>query len=204
MRVNTVRSGRIPRPEREQQILDVAAAEIARVGFAALSLGEVAERAGISKPLVYGYFGTKDGLYVACVERAGAVLTEHIQSAIAEPGPTPADVAERTIAAIFTALRPRPQDWAVVFDPTLPEEGPAIAAARAVRRRIRDQAVSGAAAAVQASRLEDPLDLSALTDIWMGMVTSLVNWWLRHPEQSPEEMAARFRRTLVAMAETAS
>lgn len=200
MPMSTTRGARIPRAEREQQILDVAAAEIARVGFAALSPVEVADRAGVSKPLVYGYFGTKDGLYVACVQRAGEVLTEHIDAAIADPGPTPADVAERTIAAIFTALRPRPHDWAVVFDQTLPEHGEAADAAREVRRRIADQAASGAAAALAASTIDDALDLSAWTEVWMGMVTSLVRWWLRHPEQSPRQMADRFRRLLLAIA----
>lgn len=199
--MSKARGPRIPRAEREQQILDVAAAEIARVGFAALSLADVAERAGISKPLVYGYFGTKDGLYAACVRRAGDVLTGHIEAAIADPGPTPADVAQRTIAAIFTALRPRPHDWAVVFDRTLPERGEAADAARAVRRRIAGLAASGAAAALADADFDDPLDLSALTDVWMGTVTSLVHWWLRHPEQSPEQMASRFRRLLAAMAD---
>lgn len=202
--MSKARGPRIPRAEREQQILDVAAAEIARVGFAALSLADVAERAGISKPLVYGYFGTKDGLYAACVRRAGDVLTGHIEAAIADPGPTPADVAQRTIAAIFTALRPRPHDWAVVFDQTLPEHGEATDAARSVRRRIADQAASGAAAALSESAVADPLDLSAWTEVWMGMVTSLVHWWLRHPDQSPEQMADRFRRLLAAVATAGS
>lgn len=195
----TGRGPRISRAAREQQILDVAAAEIARVGFAALSLAEVAELAGISKPLVYGYFGTKDGLYAACVARAGQVLTEHIGAAIADPGPSPADVAQRTISAIFTALHPRPHDWAVVFDRTLPEHGVAADAARVVRRRIAEQAASGAAAALAGSAVDDPLDLSAWTEVWMGIVTSLVHWWLRHPEQSPQQMADRFRRLLVAL-----
>lgn len=204
MRVSSTRGARIPRAEREQQILDVAAAEIARVGYAALSLAEVAERAGVSKPLVYGYFGTKEGLYVACVRRAGEVLIGHIDAAIADPGPTPADAAQRTIAAVFTALRPRPHDWAVVFDRTLPEHGAATDAARAVRRRIADQAASGAAAALAGAALDDPLDLSALTEVWMGTVTTLVHWWLRHPEQSPQQMADRFRRLLAAIADADS
>ncbi|MFE3029993.1 TetR/AcrR family transcriptional regulator, partial [Nocardia tengchongensis] len=62
---NTAGTKGVPRAEREAQILDVAAAEIARVGYAGLSLAVVAAEAGVSKPLVYSYFGTKDGLYLA-------------------------------------------------------------------------------------------------------------------------------------------
>lgn len=183
----------VPRAEREQQILDAAAAEIGRVGYAGMSMAEVALRAGISKPLVYGYFGTKEKLYAACAERAGERLIDGIEQVITAPlGPV--EMAERTLEAIFTALAPRPHDWNVIFDRSLPEKGLPLETARRIRRTIADQAARGTADMSFGSALSGELDVSALTEVWMGTVTSLVNWWQRHPEQTPEQMAQRFAR----------
>lgn len=199
--MTTVGTKRVPRPEREQQILDVAAAEIGRVGFAGLSMAEVAVRAGVSKPLVYGYFGTKDGLYAACVRRAGDVLAAHIEDAIADAEVPITVMAERTLEAIFTALQPRPHDWNVIFDRSLPPEGEAADAARVVRRRIAGQAAAGASSVLAGDNSLDRLDVSALTEVWMGLVTALVNWWLRHPRQTPAQMTERCRRLIATVAD---
>ncbi|WP_336085597.1 TetR/AcrR family transcriptional regulator [Nocardia sp. SSK8] len=187
----------VPRPEREQQILDAAVAEIGRVGYAGLSLADVAARAGVSKPLVYTYFQSKDGLYIACVQRAATVLYDAIEGAITGPGGL--TKAERTLDAIFAALEPRPHDWTVLFDRSHPDEGPAAEVSRTARRRIAAQAARGVADAIGAVAVTDPVDLSALTDVWMGAVTSLVLWWLRHPEQTAAEMTARCHRLLGAL-----
>lgn len=182
----------VPRAQREQQILDVAVDEIGRVGYAGLSLAEVADRAGVSKPLVYNYFQSKDGLYVACVRRASAVLDDSVEQVII--GSADVAVAQRTLEAIFTVLAPRPHDWNVLFDRSHPAEGPVADAAREARLRIAEQARRGVSAVFDATGLTDPGDLSALIDVWMGIVTSLVGWWLRHPEQSARAMSARSRR----------
>ncbi|MET9486517.1 TetR/AcrR family transcriptional regulator [Nocardia sp. NPDC006630] len=184
----------VPRAQREAQILDVAAAEIARVGYAGLSLGVVATRAGVSKPLVYAYFDTKDGLYVACVQRAAAALGDSIDEAIS--GPATLQMAEHTLAAIFTALEPRPHDWKVIFDRSHPADGAAAQAAQGARRRIAEQAGQGVGRVLDGRGLTDPEDLSAVTAVWMGTVTALVDWWLHHPNESAAAMIARSRRLL--------
>ncbi|TLF97564.1 TetR/AcrR family transcriptional regulator [Nocardia cyriacigeorgica] len=188
----------VPRAEREAQILDVAAAEIGRVGYAGLSLGAVAAQAGVSKPLVYGYFGSKDGLYVACVRRAGAVLGDAIDLAIS--GTPTLEMAERTLTAIFAALEPRPYDWKVVFDRSHPADGPAAEAAQAARGRIAAQAEQGVAAFLANRGLTDAGDRSALTAVWTGLVEALVDWWLQHPEQTAQQMSARSRRLFSVLA----
>lgn len=195
--VSTAGTKGVPRPEREQQILDAAVAEIGRVGYAGLSLADVAQRAGVSKPLVYTYFQSKDGLYITCVDRAATVLFDAIESAIAGAGGL--SKAERTLDAIFVALEPRPHDWTVLFDRSHPDDGPAADAVRAARRRIAAQAARGVADAIGAVELTDPTDLSALTDVWMGAVTSLVLWWLRHPGETAAQMSARSHRLIGAL-----
>ncbi|MBO0853820.1 MAG: TetR/AcrR family transcriptional regulator [Nocardia sp.] len=187
----------VPRAEREAQILDVAAAEIARVGYAGLSPATVATGAGVSKPLVYSYFGSKDGLYVACVERAATVLGDAIDEALA--GTASLEMAERTLAAIFTVLEPRPYDWRVVYDQSHPDDGPAAEAATAARARLAEQADRGVAAFLTGHGLTDSRDLSALTAVWTGLVAALVDWWLDNPDETAEAMIARSGRIFAAL-----
>ena len=51
----------VPRADREQQILDAAVAEFGGRDYTHASMAAIAQRAGISKPLVYEYFGSKEG-----------------------------------------------------------------------------------------------------------------------------------------------
>ncbi|MFE4456363.1 TetR/AcrR family transcriptional regulator [Nocardia tengchongensis] len=196
---NTAGTKGVPRAEREAQILDVAAAEIARVGYAGLSLAVVAAEAGVSKPLVYSYFGTKDGLYLACLQRAASVLGDAIDESM-DGAPSSLQAAERTLAAIFTVLEPRPHDWKVVFDLSHPGEGSVYEAAWAARGRIAEQASRGVEVFLADRGLSDPRDQSALTAVWTGVVAALVDWWLDHPEETAAAMTARSRRLIAALA----
>jgi AcrR family transcriptional regulator len=53
------RHAQVPPADREQQILDVAVQEFGERGYAHASMAAIAQRAGISKRLIYEYFGSK-------------------------------------------------------------------------------------------------------------------------------------------------
>ncbi|MDX6744030.1 TetR/AcrR family transcriptional regulator [Actinocorallia sp. A-T 12471] len=200
-RVGSAGTKGVPRAAREEQILEVASAEIARVGYAGLSPATVAAGAGVSKPLVYAYFGSKDALYTLCVKRSSDALGDAIDEVAATIGGHASSLvrAERTLTAVFTTLELRPYAWRVVFDASHPEEGQAADAARAARRRIAEQAEFGVGAFLEGRGMTDPGDVSALTAVWMGVVSSLVDWWLRHPEESAAAMTERSRRLLTVL-----
>ena len=71
----------VPRAVREEQMLEVAGEVFAERGFHAASMDEIAERADISKPMLYAYFGSKDGLYGSYMERVGARLLAAMDAA---------------------------------------------------------------------------------------------------------------------------
>src|SRR6058998_775979 len=72
---------KVPRAVRERQMLDVAGRVFALRGFHAASIEEIAEGAGISKPMIYSYFGSKEGLYLALVRRATDKFYESVERA---------------------------------------------------------------------------------------------------------------------------
>src|SRR3954451_14916899 len=80
----------VPRAVREEQMLEVAGEVFAERGFHAASMDEIAVRADISKPMLYAYFGSKEGLYSAYMGRIGTRLLEAMDAAVdpaLEPGP---------------------------------------------------------------------------------------------------------------------
>ncbi|MGZ4126637.1 MAG: TetR/AcrR family transcriptional regulator [Actinomycetota bacterium] len=68
--------------ERREQLLDVGRVLFAEKGFEATSIEEIAERAKISKPIVYEHFGGKQGLYAVIVDREVQELLHRITTAL--------------------------------------------------------------------------------------------------------------------------
>jgi AcrR family transcriptional regulator len=81
------RRARMTGTQRREQLLDVGRALFAERGFDAASIEEIAHRAGVSKPVVYGHFGGKEGLYAAVVERESERLLGMLTAALSEGHP---------------------------------------------------------------------------------------------------------------------
>ncbi|MET8213221.1 TetR/AcrR family transcriptional regulator, partial [Streptomyces sp. NPDC005373] len=187
----------MPRADREQLILDAAAHEFGTKGYARGSTAVLAAQAGISKPMIYEYFRSKDGLYLTCLEHAGSRLVEAV--AVAQKGPSDLTRAARTLEAIFRALESRVHDWALVYDTTLPAEGPLHAAAAAYRQELNRLGAVGVAEFLDSSQAGEPLDTDFATHLWYGTVSAAVAWWRHHPEQSADDMTARFERIFAVL-----
>jgi AcrR family transcriptional regulator len=188
----------VPRAEREGQIVAVAVDEFAARGYAAASMAVIARRAGISKPLIYQYFGSKDGLYLVCLHQVAGALLERLELAELSVDDT---VASRVYAlqAIFDALEPQRSAWQLLYDTTMPSHGPIAEAADDYRSRTQHLAASGSERFLNARGDRDPLDTEVLTSIWMGVVNTVVTWWLAHPEVSAEAMTERCYRLIAAV-----
>jgi AcrR family transcriptional regulator len=89
---------RLPAHERRQQLLDVALETFANKGFHGTSMNEVAEAAGVTKPVLYQHFESKDALYNELVDEMGARLEEAIMKAVAD-----ADGPRQQVEAGFRA-----------------------------------------------------------------------------------------------------
>ena len=68
--------------ERREQLLNVGRSLFADKGFEAVSVEEIAARAGVSKPVVYEHFGGKEGLYAVLVDREMNDLLHSISDAL--------------------------------------------------------------------------------------------------------------------------
>ncbi|MBE7196042.1 MAG: TetR/AcrR family transcriptional regulator, partial [Gordonia polyisoprenivorans] len=70
--------------QRRLQLIEVARGLFAERGFEATSIEEIAQRAGVSKPIVYEHFGGKEGLYAVVVDREMETLLEMVTSSLSK------------------------------------------------------------------------------------------------------------------------
>jgi AcrR family transcriptional regulator len=188
----------VPRAEREEQIVRLAIDEFAASGYAGASVAAIAARAGISKPLIYQYFGSKDGLYLASLHTVAGALLERLETAERLVDDS---VVSRIYAlrAVFDSLEPQRSAWTLLHDPTMPTTGEIAAAASDYRSRMTAIVASGSTRFLRARGIRSRLDASALTAVWMGIVDSAVGWWLDHPGESAADMTARCERLIAAV-----
>jgi AcrR family transcriptional regulator len=80
-RIEDFRHGRVPRAVRGRQLVELGEELFAERGFAKASMDELARRAGVTKPVIYELFGSKEGLFEACLEGLALRLAESIAEA---------------------------------------------------------------------------------------------------------------------------
>jgi AcrR family transcriptional regulator len=188
----------VPRAARERQVLTAATEEFGRHGYDATTVAASATRVGVTKPLLHQYFGSKQDLYLACLNPVGGQLLGAIRAAMAEHDTGAPPTPLRVLNALFTALDGQREAWFVLYDPSLPPDSAAARRAAYFREAIDDLAATGTADLLYTAGASDPLDADALRHVWRGLCTALVRWWINHPEQSPEAMTRRCARLLGA------
>ncbi|MDI9887144.1 TetR/AcrR family transcriptional regulator [Streptomyces sp. HNM0645] len=194
----------VPRARREEQIIAAAMEEFGRSGHAGASMAAIARQVGVTKPMLYTYFGSKDGLYLACLERVAARLLTAIEDTMtAGRPPSATPLAHAVLTALFTALEDERHAWFVLYDRTLPPGSDLRSAAQRHRAAVDGLAAEGTAALLGRRGNKDPLDADALKHVWTGTVSALVGWWISHPEQSAGDMSARCARLLSAIRDDA-
>ncbi|MPZ67908.1 MAG: TetR family transcriptional regulator [Actinobacteria bacterium] len=73
--------------ERREQLLDVGRTVFAERGFEGASIEEIAQRAGITKPVIYEHFGGKEGLYAVVVDREVQRLLSRFEGELNQDSP---------------------------------------------------------------------------------------------------------------------
>ncbi len=176
---------RLPRAEREEQLLSVAQAVFAERGFRAPSMDEIALRAGVTKPVLYDHFGSKDGLIAACIRQAGVQLLRDVDSAVTAASGT-AQILQAGFVAFFGFVESFGQGWFMLIGENS-VVGPAADALESIRRQ---QAVYVA----QKLAVEFPDaqrdDLSAFAEGIIGACERVALWRRDRPDVAAERATA--------------
>lgn len=172
------RHGRVPRAVRERQLLDAALRLFAERGFAGTSISDIAAAAAVTRPVIYDHFGSKEGVYLACLRRARAELDRELLSA----GAVEAEPLERiasTIDAYFAFVERHGDEWEVLFG-----DGAAITGEVArVSTALRFDTVERLTRLFDATMpTTDTADVAVYAHLVTGAAERLAKWWRANPE----------------------
>ncbi len=180
--MTTAKRKRMPRADRMRQMIEVAEQVFSERGYAAASMDEIAELVGVSKPMLYEYFNSKEGLLLACIRESRAVLREVTEQATV--GAADAEEAlRRGLLAFFVFIRERRQAWSLLRHEMALIGTPAADEVEETRRQQTDLI-----AALMSGYFDsgDELRAEAAAEFVVGACERLAIWCERHEEVSPE------------------
>lgn len=167
---------RMPRADRERQMLAVAEEVFAEKGYAGAAMDEIADRVGVSKPMLYEYFGSKDGLFSACVSRVRTELLESTRRAVAG-APSAEEAMRRGHRAFFRFVDEHAAAWSVLLHESRVPNGPGAAAIDAIREQQTTFVVEMLAAHQPNAKRKD---LEAYAQLLVGASERLAVWRTDH------------------------
>lgn len=170
------------REQRVERVLDAAVSVFAERGFHDASMDEIADRAGVSKPILYTHFESKEGLYEATLRRAAGLLSERVRDSVEA-----ADSAEERLWAGILALLDvieEHRDWWIAAQRAAVEGEPFASASQEVSATMAaliedlalttalESGIGGDAAAA----------VAPLAHAFVGACEKIAFWWISHPE----------------------
>jgi AcrR family transcriptional regulator len=187
------RSRWVDHRERRRAELVEAAIDAIRTHGAAAGMEQVAAQAGISKPVLYRYFGDKSELWIAVGDQLAARVLTAIEPAVAEIREERGVIAA-AIGTYLAAIEADPELYRLLLHQTaVPEVHRLFAGAV--------ETVAGGLARVIGDRLR-ALGLDAgPAEPWayglVGCVQTVGTWWLRHRQPISREALTEYLTTLI-------
>src|SRR5258705_1248660 len=115
------RSSRLPRHERRRELLDAGLEVFVSQGYHAAAMDDIAERAGVSKPVLYQHFPGKLELYLALLDESVGTLLDTVRDAL-RSNPDPKQRVAATFGAYFEYVGGNGQAYRLVVEPDLSNE----------------------------------------------------------------------------------
>ncbi|BBZ22098.1 TetR family transcriptional regulator [Mycolicibacter hiberniae] len=187
------KDGRAPRArmtgsERRHQLIDVARSLFAERGFDGTSIEEIAQRANVSKPVVYEHFGGKEGLYAVVVDREMSALLDGITTSLTKATNNQSRLrVERVALALLTYVDEHTDGFRILI-----RDSPASISSGTYSTLLNDAIgqVSSILAGDFARRGLDPETAPLYAQALVGSVSMTAQWWLDVREPKKEVVAA--------------
>jgi AcrR family transcriptional regulator len=171
--------------ERREQLLDIGRSVFAAKGFDGTSVEEIAEHAGVSKPVVYEHFGGKEGLYAVVVDREVRRLLERIEASL--HGQHPRELLEQAAGALLDYVERDTDGFRILV-----RDSPVASTSGTFASLISDIATQVEhVLAAQFKTLGYDAKLAPLySQALVGMVALTGQWWLVARKPKRDEVAA--------------
>jgi AcrR family transcriptional regulator len=167
------RPGRLPRSARRKQLLEAAQEVFVANGYHAAAMDDIAERAGVSKPVLYQHFPSKLELYLALLDQHVEVLGEQVRRALQSTDDNRQRV-DGCIAAYFDFVDDPGGAFRLVFESDLRNEP-------AVRERVERSlqiSIDALTDTIARDTGLDRTDAELLSCGLAGLAEVSARWWL--------------------------
>ncbi|MET3803240.1 AcrR family transcriptional regulator [Nakamurella sp. UYEF19] len=178
----------MPRAVREQQLLELAERLFIESGYGAFSIEDLCREAGVSRPIIYDHFGSRDGLYLACLRRVRAEFENTLINA-ARDAPDAEAAIRQGADAFFTIIERDPRRWSLVYG-GLSELGGTLADQI---YELRTDTIDRISAIT--TRFAPHADREAVTahaHAVSGAGEQMGRWWLHNPDIPRERIVDHF------------
>jgi AcrR family transcriptional regulator len=177
--------GRVPRVVREKQILDIAEKQFIEKGYEGTTVESVRLEAGVSRPIIYDHFGSKDDLYLACVKRTRSLYTEQLAEIWKSPD-SPLKIIKKGSELFFGVIEENPERWLVLFSGW---SGPKTGFVSEELLRLRQETIDLMVAQItQSVPFVDFEKADAFSNAMSAVGEQLGHWWLRNPDIPKERV----------------
>ena len=180
-RIEDFEHGRVPRAVRRRQLVELAEQLFAERGFTRTSMEELARRAGVTKPVIYELFDSKDGLFRACVDRAIERMADSIVEAFRSETEPEARLRAGGLAFLRFARDNRVAWDLMAMQPRFAEQAQAV-------RRDQAQLIRALMAEI-APEGTDPQELEAVAYAVNSAYEGAAHWMWEHPDTPVERVA---------------
>jgi AcrR family transcriptional regulator len=188
------RGARLPRSARRKQLLAAAQEVFVANGYHAAAMDDIAERAGVSKPVLYQHFPGKLELYLALLDVQAEALTEGVVAAL-EGTSDNRDRIHRVLSAYFGFVDRDDHDGAfrLIFESDLVNDPEVRKRVESVTARTMEAVADTVAIDTGLSRAEAELLATALT----GSAQVVARWWLARDRPVSQEDAIHLLESLL-------
>ncbi len=170
---------RLPTEERRKQLLDLGLKLFSTRSYEDIEISEIATLAGVSKGLLYHYFGSKKDFYAAVVELAAGQLTDAIEAPQGVPGLARARAG---IEAYLSYVDERDQAFLALMHGGLGADPKVLAVTERTREAIADKVMAGIG-------ISEPSPIYRVAArSWLGAVEAASLDWLRHRDLDREQL----------------
>lgn len=182
--IRTDNKARLPRDERRALLLDAALEVFTAAGYHSAAMDEIADRAGVSKPVLYQHFPSKLELYLAVLDIHIDSLVFQIQKAIAST-PENANRVRATVDAYFSFIDSEGEAFRLLFESDMSVEP-------AVRERLNRMTYDCAAAVSAVISLDTGLPQEVAMLLGVGLIGSAqvtARHWLERDSKLTRQQA---------------
>jgi TetR/AcrR family transcriptional regulator len=164
---------RLPASERRAAVLDTACRVFARCSYRGATTAEIAREAGVTEPILYRHFESKQALYLACIDEAWRRVRKAWEEAVAaEPDP---HAWTQAMATAFFEFRKQRSAVASLWLHALTESGDDPELRKFLRRHLREvhEFVADVVRRCQAAGAV-PADRDARAEAWIFVAVGLL------------------------------